>query len=149
MQNVRTIAVFTDGLVICAVGVDGIWLASSAVLPRFGLLGGALLAVIRPGQRLVRRRRQEGIRRRATRRGPDGTAEAFAQSRRKALAIPFSEVTGIALTHTGQGELLVVHTLSPRTGKEQTYQYLNDLPADRVSGVLGPLIGGRLTVAHT
>ncbi len=149
-QNIRTMAVFTDGLVICAVGVDGIWLASDAVLPRFGALGALLLAVIRPGQRAVRRRRQEGIRKRATRLGPGGTAAAFAKTRRKALAIPFADVTGVALNQTGQGKQgkqLVVHALSPGTGKEQAYPYLNDLPAEQVSEVLGPLIGGRLTVA--
>jgi hypothetical protein len=146
MQNIRTIAVFTDGLVICAVGVDGISPASGAVLPRMGLLGAALLAVIRPGQRAVRHRRQESIRKRATRLGPDATAAAFAKTRRKALAVPFSDVTGIALIQSGMRKLLAVHTYSPRTAKEQTYQYLNDLPPERLSAVLGPLIGDRLTV---
>jgi hypothetical protein len=146
MQNIRTMAVFTDGLVICAVGVDGIWLASDAVLRPLGALGSVLLALIRPGQRLVRHRRQEIIRKRAMRLGPTGTAAAFARTRRKALAILFADVTGIALTQTGQGKQLVVHTVSPGTGKQQAYPYLNDLPAERVQEVLGPLIGGRLTI---
>jgi hypothetical protein len=146
MQSIRTIAVFTDGLVICAAGVNGVWLASDAALRQFGALGSLLLAVIRPGQRVVRRRRQEAIRKRAVRLGPDGTAAAFARTRRKALAILFADVTGIALTHTREGEQLIVHTASPGTGKQQAYPYLNDLPAERVREVLGPLIGSRLTI---
>jgi hypothetical protein len=146
MQNIRTMAVFTDGLVICAVGVNGIWFASYAVLRQFGALGWLLLALIRPGQRLARRRRQEAIRKRAMRLGPSGTAAAFARTRRKALAILFADVTAIALTQTRQGKQLVVLTVSPGTGKQQAYPYLNDLPAERVHEVLGPLIGGRLTI---
>ena len=140
-------AVFTDGLVICAVGVSGISRASAAVLPHALALGALLLTLIRPGQWAMRRRRQEVIRKQATRLGPGGTAEAFAQIRRKALAIPFADVTRIALTPASEGKQLVVYTVSPGTGKEQAYPYLNDLPADRVSEVLGPLIGGRLAVA--
>ena len=30
MRNVRTVAVFTDGIVICAVGVEGVWLVNRA-----------------------------------------------------------------------------------------------------------------------
>jgi hypothetical protein len=55
-------AVFTDGLAICAVGVNGIWLVSDAALPRFGALGALLLALIRPGQRAVCRRPLVGAR---------------------------------------------------------------------------------------
>jgi hypothetical protein len=147
MQNIRTMAVFTDGLVICAVGVNGVWLVSDAALPRFGALGALLLALIRPGQRAVRRHRQKAIRKRALRLGPNGTAAAFARTRRKALAIPFADVTGIALTQTREGKQLVVHAISPSTGREQAYPYRGDLPADRVREVLGPLVGARLTIA--
>jgi len=147
VQNIRTMAVFTDGFVICAVGVNGIWLVSDAALPRFGALGVLLLALIRPGQRAVRRCRQKAIRKRALRLGPNGTAAEFAQTRRKALAIPFADVTGIALTQTREGKQLVVHAISASTGREQAYPYRGDLPADRVREVLGPLIGARLTIA--
>jgi hypothetical protein len=146
MQNMRTMAAFTDGLVICAVGVNGVWLVSDVVLRQYGALGGLLLTLIRPGQRLARRHRQEAIRKRAMRLGPGGTAAAFARTRRKALAILFTDVTGIALTQTREGKQLIVHTASPGTGERRTYPYLNDLPADRMHEVLGPLIGGRLTI---
>jgi hypothetical protein len=118
VQNIRTMAVFTDGLVICAVGF-----------------------------RAVRGRRQKAIRKRALRLGPNATAAAFARTRRKALAIPFADVTGIALTQTSEGKQLVVHAISPSTGQEQAYPYRGDLPANRVREVLGPLIGARLTIA--
>jgi hypothetical protein len=38
--------------------------------------------------------------------GPGGTAAAFARTRRKALAILFADVTGIALTQTRQRYVL-------------------------------------------
>jgi len=147
IQNIRTMAVFTDGLVICAVGVDGVWLVSDLVLLRFGAFGGILLTLIRPGQRAVRRRRQKAIRRRALRLGPDGSAAAFARTRRKALVIPFTDVTSIALTPARGGKQLVVYTVSPGTGREQAYPYRSELAAGRAREVLGPLIGARLTVA--
>jgi hypothetical protein len=65
MRNVRTIVVFTDGIVICAVGVDGVWLVNRALLPGFGHLGPLLLAMIRPSQQVVRSRRQRAVRKHA------------------------------------------------------------------------------------
>jgi hypothetical protein len=146
IENIRTMAVFTDGLVICAVGISGIFGATDAALSQFGALGALLRAVIRPGQQAVRGRRQEGIRKRASRLGPGGTAAAFARTRRKALAIPFTEVVGMTLARTRRGRQLVVHTVAPGTGRAQAYPYLTDVPAERVREVLGPLIGDRLTV---
>jgi hypothetical protein len=145
MHNVRTIAVFTDGIVICAVGVDGVWLANRALLPHFGMLGSLLLALIRPAQRTIRSRRQLSIRKQATRMGADATAAAFARTRRKALPISFTDVTRIALTGTGEGKMLVVQTAPAGNSNGKVYSYLNHLPADQVRDVLGTLIGSRLT----
>ena len=139
-------AVFTDGLVVCAVGISGVLLSTSVMLSRLGALGGLLQTVIMPGQGAARSRREEAIRKQASGLGSDGTAAAFARTRRKALAIPFTEVTGIALAQTRLGRQIVVRTVAPGTGQKQGYPYLADVPADRVREVLGPLIGERLTV---
>jgi hypothetical protein len=146
IQNIRTMAVFTDGLVVCAVGISGAFLATGAVLSQLGALGGLLQTAIMPGQRAVRGRREEAIRKQASGLGSDGTAAAFARTRRKALAIPFTQVTGVVLAQTRQGRQLIVRTITPGTGQKQGYPYLADVPAERVREVLGPLIGERLTV---
>ena len=147
IQNIRTMVVFTDGLVVCAVGITGAFLVSSAVLPRFGALGQLLLTAIRPGQAAVHGHRQEAIRNGAARLGPGGTAAAFARTRRKTLTIPFTDVTGIELAQGPQGkQQLVVRTAPPGTGRGLDYSYLADLTPARVREVLGPLAGERLTV---
>jgi hypothetical protein len=58
----------------------------------------------------------------------------------------FADVTRIALVSTREGRLLVVQTASAEDSKERAYSYLNDLSAERVREVLGPLIGARLAV---
>jgi len=142
--------VFTDGLVVCAAGISGAFALSDAALPRIGWIGGLLLVSIQPGQAVARHCRQEAIRKAAARLGPDGTAAAFARTRRKALAIPFSDVTGIALTPAPQGrQRLFVRTAPAGADRELTYSYLADLAPARVREVLGPPIGDRLTVAAT
>jgi len=73
MRNVRTMAVFTDGIVICSVGVSGVWLINEALLPGFGVLGRLLLTVIRPGQQVVHRRRQAAHRADNSSQRPQGT----------------------------------------------------------------------------
>ena len=55
-------------------------------------------------------------------------------------------MTRIALTTTREGRLLVVQTASAEHSKEKACSYLNDLSAERVREVLGPLIGARLAV---
>jgi|SRR6516164_6832583 len=147
MRNVRTMAVFTDGIVICSVGVSGVWLINEALLPGFGVLGRLLLTVIRPGQQVVHRRRQEAIRKRATSLGLGGTAAAFASTQHRAVAIRFADVTAITLRSTNKGRLLTVQTTPARGLKEPAFPYLTDLPADRIRDVLGPLAGDRLTVS--
>jgi hypothetical protein len=146
MRNIRTIAVFTDGIVVCAVGVDGVWLVNRALLPQLGGLGSLLLALIRPAQRLVRSRRQLAIKKQGMHLGPGGTSAAFARTRRKALAIRFADVTQIALTTSSEGRLLMVRTAPTGDSNGKLYSYLNNLPADQVRDILGPLIGSRLTV---
>jgi hypothetical protein len=147
ISNVRTLVVFSDGLVVCAVGVRGIKRFTLGPVPHGELLALVLIRLMGPGaQRALRRRREHDIWASAKALGTDGTAEAFAKGRRKALAIPFSEVTKIELTQTRKGRLLAIHTL-PSGGKaEPVYPYLCELTADRVRQVLGPLVAERLKI---
>jgi hypothetical protein len=147
ITNVRTLAVFSDGLVVCAVGVRGIKMFTLGPVSLWESLVFMLIGLLGPGaQRALRRRRERDIRATATALGRDGTAEAFAKSRRKALVIPFSEVTRIELTQTRRGRLLAIHTL-PSGGKaDPVYPYLCELTADRVRLVLEPLVGERLKI---
>lgn len=146
IRSLRTMAVFTDGIVICT--VDGVWQQVSRVLlPLFahrGLLSSALV-LTRPSQLVVGGRREAAIRKQAMRLAADGTAASFARTRRRALAISFADVTAIVLASTREGRVLDVQVISA-DGKQQVYSYLNDLPTDWVREVLRPLIGDRLMV---
>jgi hypothetical protein len=109
-----------------------------------GLLSPAL-ALVSPNQQVVPGRREAAIKKRAMRLAAGGTAASFAQTRRRALAISFADVTAMVLASTREGRLLDVRVASA-DGEQQAYSYLNDLPADRVREVLRPLIGDRLMV---
>jgi len=148
ITNVRTLMVFSDGLVVCAMGVRGIrTFPLLGLVPLWESLLITLTRLLGPAaQRAVRQRRERAVRANATALGTDGTAEGFAKSRRKALAIPFAEVTKIELTQTRKGRLLAIYTL-PSGGKaEPVYPYLCELTADRVRQVLEPLVGERLMI---
>ena len=146
IRSLRTMAVFTDGIVICT--VDGVWQQAGRVLLPFfqrrGLLEPAL-ALARPSQQVVGGRREAAIKKQAMRLGADSTAASFARIRRRALAISFADVTAIVLASTREGRLLEVEAISA-DGEQQVYSYLNDLPTDGVREVLRPLIGDRLMV---
>ena len=151
ITNVRTLMVFSDGLVVCAMGVRGIrTFPLLGLVPHWEALLIAFARLMGPAaQRAVRGRRERGVRAKATALGATAlgaTAEGFAKSRRKALAIPFTEVTKIELTQTRKGRLLTIHVL-PSGGKaDPVYAYLCELTADRVRQVLGPLVGERLNI---
>jgi hypothetical protein len=146
IRSLRTMTVFTDGIVICT--IDGVWQQVTRVLLPFfqhrGLVSPTL-ALTRPSQQVVPGRREAAIKNRAMRLAADGTAASFARTRRRALAISFAEVTAIVLASTREGMLLDVQEISAG-GRQHVYSYLNDVPADRVREVLGPLIGDRLMV---
>jgi hypothetical protein len=118
VRNMRTIAVFTDGLVVCAVGIEG-----GPPIPTGGLLGG-LLRVARPeGQQKMRGHRDEQIRDSAQAMGEGGTAEAFAQTRPKAMAIPFAGIRRIVLAQDGRDRMLVIYqdTANPERAIRSAY----------------------------
>jgi hypothetical protein len=145
IRNVRTMVVFSDGLVVCAVGIDGGY-NLPLLVGHNALLRPVLFVVRTVGQILVRGKREEQIRRTARAMGQDGTAEAFANGRRKAVAIPFAEVKMIELNDTRIGRQLTVRTVPSGAPRELLYRYLGDLSADEARRVLGPLVGARLKI---
>jgi hypothetical protein len=140
-RNMRTIAVFTDGLVVCAVGIKG-----GPPIPTGGLLGG-LLRVARPeGQKKMRGHRDQQIRDSAQAMGADGTAEAFARTRPKARAILFAGIRRVVLAQDGQNRELVIYEDTADPDRAIRSAYCCNLSAERVREVLGPLLGNRLKI---
>jgi hypothetical protein len=140
-RNMRTIAVFTDGLVVCAAGIEG-----GPAIPVGGLLGGLLRAGRPQGQQKMRSHRDQRIRDSAEAMGADGTAEAFAQTRPKARAIPFAVVRRIVLAQDGQDRKLVIYADTANPDRAIRSAYFCNLSAQRVREVLGPLLGNRLKI---
>lgn len=150
----RTIAVFTDGLVVCPVPVPG----GSPVLQR-GVLS-RLLGIGGPGglggpggpgelagsggRGALAGERQIGDT--AVAMGAGGTAGDFARAWRGAHAIPFAVVERIVLTKPQQvSRLEIVEEVTGDGGTSHSV-YLGDLAADRVRELLASLLGERLQI---
>ncbi len=135
IKNTRTIAVFDDGLVVCAVRVHG-----GAARPGPGWLGG-----------LRRSGRGAG----ATGRGEEqlrssaqiiGSAVEFAPTWPKAQLIPLAVVEKIVLTRPRQVSELVIVEQTGNQAAPATSTYLGDLSASQVRAALAPLLGDRLEI---
>ena len=135
IKNTRTIVVFDDGLVVCAVPVYG-----GAARPAGGILGG------------LRRSRQarsdnssgggdEQIRVSAQ---AGGSCLTFAPTWPKARPIPFAMVDKVVLTRPRQVSELAIYEQTVDTANPAASVYLGDLSADRVHSALGALLGDRL-----
>lgn len=140
-ENIRTIVVFSDGIVVCAAGIHG-----GVPIPTGGLLGGLLRARQPVMQDTVRGHRDEEIRKSAQAMGDAATAEAFAQTRKKAIAIPFTGIRRIVLAEPSDGRKLVIYEETANPDRAIRSAYHCDLSAARVREVLGPLLGNRLKV---
>jgi hypothetical protein len=138
IRHTRTIAVFDDGLAVCAVPVSGGSPALQAGLVSRLFLGGRVA-----GQSA---RSSEHIRDIALAMGAGGTAPAFAQSWPHATAIPFAVVVRIELSRSRQVSRLAVEEEAAHHGQLERTVYLGDLSAHRVREVLAPLIGDRLAM---
>ena len=132
----RTIAVFADGLAVCAVPVRG----GSPVLQR-GVLS-RLLGAGRPAGPAG----EQQIRDAAAAMGAAGTAGGFAQTWHGAHAIPFAVVERIVLARPRQVSRLEIYEEIAGNGGTSQSVYLGDLAPDRVRELLGPLLGERLQI---
>ncbi len=136
IKSTRTVVVFDDGLVVCAVGVYG-----EARRPAFGIFGS------------LRRSRPAGP---GSGQGEDhirvsaqaaGSCLTFAPTWPKARPISFAIVDKIVLTRPRQVSELAIyeHTAEPRPGPAASV-YLGELSAGRVRAALEPALGDRLEI---
>jgi hypothetical protein len=133
--NTRTIAVFDDGLVVCAVPVYG-----DAAKPAGGIIGSLRRAGRTRARTAVPGRGAEQVRARAE---ASGSSVPFAETWPKARLIPLAIVEQIVLTRPRQVSELAIHE---RNAPAEPSVFLGDLSAERVRDVLGPLLGERLKI---
>ncbi len=136
IRNTRTIAVFDDGLVVCAVPVPG------SPSPQLGPVSRVLFGR-RYGQQAAMHRGPAQLRDAAA---AAGQAHAFAQSWAGASALPFEVITRVVLRRPRQISELVVEAETQQRDKPDRLVFLGDLPAARVRDLLGPRLGDRLAV---
>jgi len=133
--NTRTIAVFDDGLVVCAVPIYG-----DATKPAGGLLGSLRRAGRASRRTVVPGQGAEQVRIRAT---VSGSSVTFAESWPKARLIPLALVEQIVLRRPKQVSELAIQT---RNAEADQSVFLGDLSVERVREVLGSLLGERLKI---
>jgi hypothetical protein len=136
IKNTRTIVVFHDGLVVCAVRVYG------GARP-----GGGIISGLRRGTRsaadAVPGRGEEQIRASAQ---VAGDCARFAETWPKARLIPFAVVDKIVLTRPRQVSELAIYEQPADPASLAKSTYLGDLLACRVREALEPALGERLDI---
>jgi len=136
--NTRTIAVFDDGLVVCAVPVYGDPAKPDSVILSW-LRGGARTR----GRNAGPGRGSEQVRTQAER---AGSAVTFAPTWRKAQLIPLAIIEKVVLTRPQQVSELAIYVQSADPASPDKSTYLGDLSAEAVRGTLGPVLGDRLRI---
>jgi hypothetical protein len=134
IRNTRTIVVFDDGLVVCAVSVYG------GARPGGGILPG-LRRRTRSAGAAVPGRGEEQIRASAQ---VIGSSMTFAETWPKARPIPITAVEKIVLTRPKQVSELAIYEQTADQASPSASTYLGDLSAARVRAVLEPILGERL-----
>ena len=134
-RNIRSMVVFSDGAVICRTGIDG-------GFQPFGALGAMLQTGL---QRGLRHRRETSLGDAASALGDAGTAQAFAQTRRKANAIMASDITRVEII-AGEHPVLAIYAHNTaKPGEELMYGYAAPgYSVDELRSVVAPLAGARL-----
>jgi hypothetical protein len=134
IKNTRTIVVFDDGLVVCAVSVYG------DARPHPGWLGG----IRRPrraapgagsGDDLIAHSAQAA-----------GSCLMFAPTWPRARLFPFPVIERIVLTRPRQVSELAIYEQTADPARPAVEAYLGDLSADRVRAALAPALGDRLEI---
>jgi hypothetical protein len=136
IKNTRTIVVFDDGLVVCAVRVYG-----AGAGPAAGLFGG--LRRGRAGRQTAGGNGDEQIRLTAQ---AAGSCLTFAPTWPKAQPIPFAVIEKIVLTRPRQVTELAICEQTTDQASPATSTYLGDLSADRVRDALAAPLGDRLEI---
>ena len=136
--NTRTIAVFDDGLVVCAVPVYG-----DAAKP-----DGGILSLLRRGARTRGRKAgpghgEEQVR---TRAAAAGSSVTFAPTWGGAQLIPLAVIEKVVLTRPQQVSELAIYVQGADPGSAEKSTYLGDLSPEGVRDTLGPVLGDRLRI---
>ena len=136
--NTRTITVFDDSLVVCAVPVYG----------DAGKRDSVILGWLRGGVRTRGRnagpgRGDEQVRSQAE---LAGSGVAFAPTWRGAQLIPLAVVEEVVLTRPQQVSELAIYVQTADPAGPGKSTYLGDLSPEAVRDTLGPVLGGRLRI---
>jgi hypothetical protein len=138
IRNTRTIAVFDDGLVVCAVAVYG-----DSAKPGIGILG----ALRRAGRASWRNagpgRGHEQIRIQAE---LAGSGVSFAPMWPRAQLLPLAIIDKVVMTRPQQVSELAIYLLTGGAAKPEKATYLGDLSPEGVRETLGPVLGDRLWI---
>lgn len=135
--NTRTIAVFDDGLVVCAVPVYG-----DAAKPAGGLIGRMWRAGYTRERAAAPGRGEEQIRARAA---AFGSSVTFAETWPKARLIPLAIVEQVVLKRPRQVSELMIR-LRAANAEAECAVFLGNLSVERVHEVLGAVLGERLKI---
>jgi hypothetical protein len=136
--NTRTIAVFDDGLVVCAVPVYGdVPKADRAILGWFRRAGQPRGRNAGPGHG------HEQVRTQAQ---AAGSSVTFAPAWRSARLIPLSVIENVVLTRPQQVSELAIYVQAADPAMPQKSTYLGDLSPEEVRDTLGPILGSRLRI---
>jgi hypothetical protein len=136
--NTRTIAVFDDGLVVCAVAVyGGTAKPASGILSLLRRAGRSNWRSAGPG------RGNEQIRIQAE---AAGSSVAFAPMWPRSQMLPLAVIEKVVLTRPRQVSELAIHLLTAGAARQDKVMYLGDLSAEGVGDMLGPVLGDRLQI---
>jgi hypothetical protein len=138
ITNTRTIAVFDDGLVVCAVPVYG-----DAPKPDAGIVGSLRRSGRTRGRAAGPGRGDEQVRTQAQ---AAGSSVTFAPTWAKAQLIPLAVIDKVVLTRPRQVSELAIYLQTADPANPDKSTYLGDLSAEAVRDTLGPLLGDRLRI---
>jgi hypothetical protein len=136
--NTRTIAVFDDGLVVCAVPVYG-----DVVKPDSGILGSLRRGGRARGGSAGPGHGHEQVRTQAE---AAGSSVTFAPAWRSARLIPLAVIEKVVLTRPQQVSELAIYVQTADPDNPEKSTYLGDLSPEGVRDSLGPLLGDRLRI---
>jgi hypothetical protein len=136
--NTRTIAVFDDGLVVCAVPVYG-----DAPKPDSGLLGSLRRSGRTRGRNAGPGRGNEQVRTQAE---AAGSGVTFAPTWLRAQLIPLAVIEKAVLTRPRQVSELAIYLQTADPASTEKSTYLGDLSPEAVRDTLGPVLGDRLRI---
>jgi hypothetical protein len=138
VMNTRTIAVFTDALVVCAVSVYG-----ETGKPASAMFGRARRTGRQRGREAGPGRGEERVRADAE---LAGSGAGLAETWPKAQLIPLEVIDAVVLTRPQQVSELTIYETTSDPASAAMSAFLGDLSADGVRATLGPILGDRLQI---